>query len=272
MKERDELNKKILDVEYINSNRVEKNKHANRKITVISNMPFYCSSGVNSCGVGTWFPFLGVLDMPFCRQYHAQFAKFQKSHDSLKKYQDDLSKLGIDKVQQRFGNQTFLAMSANMGGGVWNSKAGKRLKERLKKDHPSMFDIQINPLDSNQVSTVPHPTKKDYKTELTKDIQFINEHLKSGGFNEDQGNFLAVSVKEMAKLLNKSYEKQLEQGLEELMNTSVYHGKIIYNPNYQGRKRYEGMSLRHLYAEMIKPKKHTEKRVDFHTPPAKARQ
>ncbi|MCS5711333.1 hypothetical protein [Candidatus Berkiella aquae] len=126
----------------------EQTSFAERNIISIHGMPFYKSSGQNSCYSDTWFPFLGVLQEDvniFLSK--GWFIKPQESNlpKDVKDKMDELfpsygAYRAGQELRQRFSNIPCLLLSSYLGGGLWESNEGKQFRRFLSEKYPDFYE------------------------------------------------------------------------------------------------------------------------------------
>lgn len=116
---------------------------ANRYITSINGMPFYCSSGKNSRNKGTWFPFFGVLPQEIVPV--APRGWFIKpNHDShippnIREMLSTVTDEQGGSISIRFGTLPCMLISSILKGGFWETTQGQRLQIYLEKEYADFY-------------------------------------------------------------------------------------------------------------------------------------
>lgn len=149
-----------------------------RKIMIALGIPFYATTGTNTSDAfkDTWFPFIGVTqnqmgvhailrtstesEHRLVKPVHYNFVRtdIQEREESdivRQKYflvtgrQEEMLTLpifqGIANAQElveRFCDMRLLAISASIGGGIWETENGKKTKEILQKEFPEYFRVE----------------------------------------------------------------------------------------------------------------------------------
>lgn len=147
------LNRIILDkIIYIS---IDNNTIAERYITIIFGLPFYCSSGLNSSAANTWFPFHGISDkeieiyddltLPigwFIKDIREEVNCFIPKivQDDIKeacRFKSD-DEFALDMIG-RFATLPCLLISSVLGGGIWEKPGFKNLKRELMSQYKEFY-------------------------------------------------------------------------------------------------------------------------------------
>ncbi|MCS5710927.1 hypothetical protein [Candidatus Berkiella aquae] len=188
------VEKEGIQLDYIRYISSDHGKETSRDITIVNGIPFYSSSGQNSGLAGTWFPFEGLLSEPakdmqglvikdgrnipgyFQKPVVPPFRLFSympsEIVDSLKIIHKDL--------HQRVPCLHHLLFSSLMGGGIWESKEGVKLKQMLVQKYPEFYEHNKNINVSRCVEVI-----DDYQSQkgLSRDELTRPEHYQNAKFH-----------------------------------------------------------------------------------------
>jgi hypothetical protein len=117
-----------------------KNQKVTRLVTVLRNLPFYRSTGINSRQPNTWFPFSGIDETT------QWLIKPPKKTYLSKQLLAKWKQIGCDSEVNlfRFGSMPTLCMSASIGGGFWATKKGSLFKEFLDNEIKGVKDYYLD--------------------------------------------------------------------------------------------------------------------------------
>lgn len=146
-----------------------------RLMVVINNLPYYQSTGKNSCSASTWFPCYGVdrigatILKPETKarspNIDVAMKTLQIQFDDPHHYQQ--RNLYVGNEFGRFGNTETLLVSSILGGDFWESPVGKELIKYLKYAYPKFYK------DSPAYEII----ISDIKLDLTRQADEINEWI-----------------------------------------------------------------------------------------------
>lgn len=113
-----------------------------RLMTVINGISFYRSTGKNSKNPGTWLPHRGLREHGKTKRiYKPKRIEINSWPNKLKEFIDQIDLTDYDLRLNRLGNFYTLCLSAQMGGGFWETPKGQQLKSFLKdNDYLSNID------------------------------------------------------------------------------------------------------------------------------------
>lgn len=202
---------KLATLEGVERLKVLKSSKRGRHFLVYKQaVPFYLSSGHHSGHPGTWFPCLGIQDVsnPFAffnpkKTHHTdgwvikgrRVSKALGTTKTMESYQNNLqlSSLfnevmngkgktkGIKSFFHRMSNSKAMAISAYLGGGIWETGFGKMLKSQLTLDFPQILSSPKPVFDFIEEDCL----KKHYPDSSNEAIinQFIMHELNDSPFD-----------------------------------------------------------------------------------------
>lgn len=114
-----------------------------RKIVSIEGYPFYCSTGDNSGHENTWFPFTGIMETNYRNFNKGWFIKPYLTSEISQEIKDIFQRCfpyepsAGKNLADRFATLPALLISAELGGGFWDTSIGLKLKQDLKNKYPN---------------------------------------------------------------------------------------------------------------------------------------
>ncbi len=128
--------------------------HSERWMTAVDGVRFYRCTGQNSAFNHTWQPFCGLHEEDIGADIHGYLYKPKGEVDP------NLSLLfhGFnDKdARARFNNVECAIISAKIGGGLWDSIAGKLIFNALYQQYPESFKNQYHTLEPSETFDLYH--------------------------------------------------------------------------------------------------------------------
>ncbi|MBS0288157.1 MAG: hypothetical protein JSR17_12735 [Proteobacteria bacterium] len=188
----------------------EKSAEIARQFVVVNGMCLYKSSGHNSGEASTWFPNLGVITQGHplsvsayvMRNYENMVAKPFLLLDAVPKFPPEMLEMQrcfnydskkTKDVWDRFGSVAGMLVSSKLGGGLWDTPAGKEFKSYLEKNHGEFYQN----FPAMQLSGIPREISQENQAQLNDWI------AKNGGKLDDIHKDLKTFISE-AKTLKRS--------------------------------------------------------------------
>lgn len=155
-----------------------------RLMVVINDLPYYQSTGKNSCSAGTWFPCYGVGGVENAILKPETKARSPNIDVAMKKLQTQFDDTNFHQQRNlyvgyefgRFGNTETLLVSSLLGGNFWESPVGKELIKYLKCEYPKFYE------ESPTYDIIISDIKLDLKKQANEISEWITKKTNGGTY------------------------------------------------------------------------------------------